>query len=94
MAATRTRKPRDPAPLDWQAALAAARQALVARRELRDADVGKLGVPKALRAKLLDELAGPGVERTPKGVRLRWWTSSEPRSRSGGASPSARSSRR
>ncbi len=70
MAATRTRKPRDPAPLDWQAALAAARQALVARRELRDADVGKLGVPKALRAKLLDELAGPGVERTPKGVRL------------------------
>ncbi len=70
MAATRSRRLEDPAPLDWQAALDSARQTLVVRRKLVDGDVGKLGVPKPLRAKLLDELAGPGVERTRSGVRL------------------------
>lgn len=70
MAATRSGKLKDSAPLDWQAALDVARQTLVVRRKLGDGDVGRLGVPKALRAKLLDDLVGPGVERTRNGVRL------------------------
>lgn len=70
MATARPRKSPKPATaIDWSATLAAARDSLATRHVLTATDLGKLGVPPPLRAGLLDELVGPGVERTTKGVR-------------------------